>query len=155
MAPPPTRTAYFSSARSPGVVLRVSVTRTLAPSAAATNACVSVAMPDRCCRKFSAVRSPASSAAAGPRTDATTPPGAIGSPSDTFMRTRVRQSKRVNTASTTPSPHTTARSRAMISASASCVSSITDDVVTSPRPTSSSSARSSSRCTAGVYQGAE
>ena len=103
--------------------------RTLAPSAAATNACVSVAMPDRCCRKFSAVRSPASSAAAGPRTVATTPPAAIGSPSDTFMRTRVRQSKRVKTASTTPSPHTTARSRAMISASASCVSSITEAVV--------------------------
>ena len=65
------RTAYFSSARAPGVVLRVSVMRSLAPSAAATKAWVRVAMPDSRCRKFSAVRSPASSAAAGPRTLAT------------------------------------------------------------------------------------
>ena len=109
--PPPARTAYFSSARSPGVVLRVSVMRSLAPSVAATYAWVTVAIPDRCCRKFSAVRSPASSAAAGPRIVATTSPGCTGSPSATFIRTRVRQSNRVNTASTTPRPQTTARSR--------------------------------------------
>ena len=62
LTPPPVRTAYFSSARRPGVVLRVSVTRTLAPSAAATKAWVSVAIPERRCRKLTAVRSPASSA---------------------------------------------------------------------------------------------
>ena len=129
--------------------------RSLAPSVAATYACVTVAIPDRCCRKFSAVRSPASTAAAGPRIVATVSPGCTRSPSATFCRTRVRQSNRVNTASTTPSPQTTARSRETISASASCVSSITAWVVASPRPTSSSSARSRIRCTAGVNQGAE
>ena len=71
------------------------------------------------------------------------------------IRTRVRQSNRLNTSSTTPSPQTTVFSLATISASASWVSSTTAWLVTSPRPTSSSSARSSSRCTAGVYQGAE
>ena len=145
LAPPPVRTAYFCSAREPGVVLRVSATRTFAPSEAATNACVSVATPDRCCRKFSAVRSPASSACAGPRTLATSVPLATGSPSATLARTRVRQSKRVKTASMRPSPHTTPRSPATMSASASCVSSMTAALVTSPRPTSSSRARSSSR----------
>ena len=59
LVPPPARTAAFSSWRKPGVVLRVSSTSTdgLLSCAAATNCAVSVAMPERCPRKFSAVRS--------------------------------------------------------------------------------------------------
>ena len=63
--PPPARTAYFSSARSVGVVLRVSRT-VMRPPAASTNRRVSVAMPERRCRKLSAVRSAVSISAAAP-----------------------------------------------------------------------------------------
>ncbi len=62
---PPIRTAYFSRARSVGVVLRVSRI-VIVPPLASTNCRASVAMPDRCCRMFSAVRSPESSARALP-----------------------------------------------------------------------------------------
>ena len=63
---PPARTAYFSSARSVGVVLRVSRT-VMRPPAASTNRRARVAMPESRCRKLSAVRSPISSARAEPR----------------------------------------------------------------------------------------
>src|SRR5258708_7251881 len=46
-APPPAATAYFSRARSPGVVLRVSEMTVPDEPAARTNAFVSVAMPHR------------------------------------------------------------------------------------------------------------
>ena len=64
---PPMRTAYFSSRRKPGVVLRVSVMRRLVPWAAAVKARARVATPESRCRKLSAVRSAASRAAAEPR----------------------------------------------------------------------------------------
>ena len=70
LVPPPAATAAFSSARSPGVVLRVSRTRAPLPSTARTKRAVSVATPDRCPSRLSAVRSPASSARAGPETRA-------------------------------------------------------------------------------------
>ena len=53
------RTAYFSSARSVGVVFRVSRI-VMRPAGGSTNWRVRVAMPDKRCRKLSAVRSPAS-----------------------------------------------------------------------------------------------
>ena len=55
-SPPPARTAYFSSARSVGVVFRVS-RMVMRPPAASTKRRVSVAMPDSRCSRFSAVRS--------------------------------------------------------------------------------------------------
>ena len=57
LVPPPAATAAFSSARSPGVVLRVSRIRAPVPSTACTQRAVSVATPDSRWRKFSAVRS--------------------------------------------------------------------------------------------------
>ncbi len=45
--PPPHRTAYFSSWRRPGVVLRVSRTAHPVPDKASTQALVAVAIPDR------------------------------------------------------------------------------------------------------------
>ena len=51
------------------------------PPAASTNRRVSVAMPERRCRKLSAVRSAVSSAAAAPLTSAATAPVSHRSPS--------------------------------------------------------------------------
>ena len=51
------RTAYFSSARQPGVVLRVSRIFAPVPRHRVDERAVSVAMPDSCCMKFSATRS--------------------------------------------------------------------------------------------------
>ena len=68
LKPPPQRTAYFSSARSPGVVLRVQQKRVRVPAMRRTNSCVAVAMPDRWPRKLSATRSAARTARAGPAT---------------------------------------------------------------------------------------
>ena len=64
--PPPQRTAYFSSRRSPGVVLRVSASRTPVPASSATMAAVAVAIPERRMARLRAVRSPATRAAASP-----------------------------------------------------------------------------------------
>ena len=74
LTPPPCSTARFSSARSPGVVLRVS--RIFAPPGptARTIRAVFVATPDSRPRKFSAVRSAVSSARAEPSTRSTGPP---------------------------------------------------------------------------------
>ena len=67
LTPPPQRTAYFSSARSPGSVLRVSRIRAPVPATASTQARVAVAMPDRWVSRFSAVRSAVSIPAVVPR----------------------------------------------------------------------------------------
>ena len=64
--PPPQRTAYFSSARRPGVVLRVSRISAPVPSTASTKRRVSVAIPDRRPRRLSAVRSPVRTARVRP-----------------------------------------------------------------------------------------
>ena len=66
LEPPPTRTAYFSRARSPGVVLRVSATRAPVPATRATTRRVWVAMPQRRPSRFSATRSADRIARAGP-----------------------------------------------------------------------------------------
>ena len=54
---PPAATAAFSRARSPGVVLRVSSTVAAVPCTARAASAAIVATPDRCARKFRAVRS--------------------------------------------------------------------------------------------------
>ena len=66
MTPPPQRTAYFCRARRPGSVLRVSSTRALVPSSAATQCEVAVATPERWEAKFRAVRSAVSRPRVGP-----------------------------------------------------------------------------------------
>ena len=66
--PPPHRTAYFSSSRQPGVVLRVSRIFAGEPAAASTNFRVSVATPLSRWRKFRAVRSAARIDRSGPAT---------------------------------------------------------------------------------------
>ena len=85
LAAPPARTAYFSSARSSGVVLRVSST-VMRPSAASTNWRASVAVPVSRCTKLRAVRSAVSRPAAWPRNSATTSPGSQRSPSQRSRR---------------------------------------------------------------------
>ena len=65
-SPPPAATAAFSSARSPGVVLRVSRMRAPLPSTSRTKRAVSVATPERWPSRLSATRSPASRARAAP-----------------------------------------------------------------------------------------
>ena len=67
LAAPPARTAAFSSARRPGVVLRVSQTRIVGP-AASTKRRVRVATPERWHTKLRAVRSAVSTDASGPAT---------------------------------------------------------------------------------------
>ncbi len=79
--PPPQRTAYFSSWRSPGVVLRVSRTAHPVPATASAHALVAVAIPDRCVRKFSMVRSAPSISRNGARIRSTSQPPSIRSPS--------------------------------------------------------------------------
>ena len=82
LTPPPTRTAYFCSARRPGSVLRLSRIWHSVPSTASTQAAVAVAMPDRWQTRLSMVRS----AVSRPRVGATTvstdcarrDPGAVG-----------------------------------------------------------------------------
>ena len=51
LRPPPAATACFSSARRPGVVLRVSSTSTPVPRSSVHARAVAVAMPDRCCEE--------------------------------------------------------------------------------------------------------
>ena len=64
--PPPQRTAYFSAARSPGRVLRVSRTAAPVPATSFTMAAVIVAIPERWVRMLRSVRSAASRVSAGP-----------------------------------------------------------------------------------------
>src|SRR5215472_15168100 len=59
--PPPQRTAYLSSTRSPGTVLRVSRIWARVPCTASTNLRVKVAMPPRRCRTLRITRSQQSS----------------------------------------------------------------------------------------------
>src|SRR6266511_3290929 len=79
--PPPARTAYLASWRSPGSVLRVSRITAPVPSTAATNAAVSVATPERWPSRLSSVRSAASTTLAGPATWPSSPPAATRRPS--------------------------------------------------------------------------
>src|SRR5439155_1135526 len=104
--PPPVRTAYLARARIPGSVLRVSRTTSGVPCTRFTYPRVSVAMPQRCWRRFRATRSPASSAWACPSSVASTCPGAARTPSAASTDTLTSPSRR-NTRSRSGSPHTT------------------------------------------------
>src|SRR3989442_5247731 len=66
LKPPPQRTAYFSKARRPGVVLRVQQMRVRVPATRRTNSYVAVATPERRPSRLTATRSAASTASAGP-----------------------------------------------------------------------------------------
>ena len=81
LRPPPHRTAYFSSWRSPGVVLRVSRTVHPVPDRASAQAPVAVAIPDRWVRKLSRVRSAPSSSRIGAVMRISSAPASIRSPS--------------------------------------------------------------------------
>ena len=87
LLPPPHRTACFSSSRRPGSVLRESRTTAPVPATAATQRAVTVAMPDRWQRKFSAVRSAVSSPRTGPRRTIAGRPAASPLPSPLLAST--------------------------------------------------------------------
>ncbi len=140
--PPPIRTAYFSSIRYPGNVLRVSRMLTSVDWTRLTKARVIVATPERCCKKFSAIRSAASIDRAGPSTSATTVPGEIGSPSCTSARNCNAGSTWVKTASTTGSPAMTPSALANIQPRNVKSTGNTASEVASPGPRSSSIVRS-------------
>ena len=137
---PPARTAYFSSTRSVGVVLRVSRI-VMRPPAASTNRRARVAMPESRCRKLSAVRSPTSSARAVPTISAISSP--CGRPRRRSCARRSGRPARPGGTSRTRRRGRPARSRPSSgrrrapSATATTVAS----VVMSPSRTSSSSAR--------------
>ena len=80
---PPTSSAYFSTARKPGVVLRVPATSPCHPAARASeaSACACVATPEARDKMLSAVRSPNKSRFTGPRTTATRIGAAFAPPS--------------------------------------------------------------------------
>jgi hypothetical protein len=79
--PPPHRTAYFSSSRSPGRVLRVSRMTAPVPSTASTQRRVAVATPERWQSRLSAVRSAVSRPRTGARTTSAGSPGTSREPS--------------------------------------------------------------------------
>ena len=108
LTPPPHRTAYFSSARSPGIVLRVSRTCAPVPSIASTQRRVRVATPDRWPSRFRAVRSAVSRSRIGPVTVASTSPGVTRAPSALPYSTRSRPCPTVSkTYAATGNPATT------------------------------------------------
>ena len=59
-------TAYFWASLKPGIVLRVSSSRVEVPASCATQRAVAVAVADKVCRKFNAVRSAVSMERARP-----------------------------------------------------------------------------------------
>src|SRR4029453_7359787 len=81
--------AYFSSARRPGVVLRVQATRVDRPCSRATTSRVAVGMPLSRPRTLSAVRSPVSSARARALTRATVSPAFASLPSGLQISARL------------------------------------------------------------------
>src|SRR5699024_1358575 len=112
LTPPPQRTAWRSRARSPGVVLRVSVMRTPVPSTASTKRRVRVATPLMRCRRFRAIRSAWTTARAGPLTTASSVPAVKRSPSAARARTRVAGSVSRKAAVNTSRPESTPSWRA-------------------------------------------
>jgi hypothetical protein len=89
--PPPHRTAYFSSGRSPGVVFRVSSTWTPVPANARVQARGWVAIPESRQTRLSRDRSATNSARARPRSMANVSPGVTSAPSSTWRHRRSRQ----------------------------------------------------------------
>src|SRR3989440_236832 len=81
MMPPPHSTAYFSRKPRLGEVLRVPRIRVFVPRTAFVNLAVWLAIPERCCRKLSAVCCACKTLTAGPDTRATSWPLLSGAPS--------------------------------------------------------------------------
>src|SRR5690606_20845952 len=131
--------------RWPGTVLRVSSRRIRSPANASTQARVSVAIPHRRCRKFSAVRSAVRMARTGPSTSPKTRPGSTTRPSSTKKWTWHRGSNRRKVRRAASSPATTSRSLHRKLALATWSAGTSASVVRSPGPTSSASARSMRR----------
>ncbi len=132
LAPPPQRTAYFSRARSPGVVLRVSRTVALVPSSASAQARVAVAMPDSRPSRLSALRSAVSRSRVRVRTVSSTWPASTRSPSSTCRSTSNSSVHTTDkTASATRRPATTPGWRAAKSPMEKASSGTVATVVTS------------------------
>ncbi len=113
----------------------------MVPPVASTNRRVSVAIPERRCRKLSAVRSAVSIAAAVPRTSATTVPGVQRSPSPRATVNSAPGSSCRNASAATSRPAMTQSDLARITPRARSDESIVASVVTSPHPRSSARAR--------------
>src|ERR1700694_5902400 len=140
LTPPPTSTAYFSRNRRPGVVRRVSRMRVLVPLTALANLAVWLAIPERCCRKFRAVRSARSTLTAGPETRATSWPPASAMPSVARGSKEMLLSTSSNTRLKIGKPARTPSSLAISLPRALTFPGNSDSVVRSPSPTSSASA---------------
>src|SRR5438874_1995860 len=124
------------------MVLRVQRITDSVPSHASTYSRVSVATPDRWVRKFSATRSPVSRVRARPATPASSVPGSTHMPStDSGLHRTSSSSSNVRRATCRPAgtPAAFATNTPLACRSSGTVPS----VVTSPGPTSSSSARRS------------
>src|SRR5262245_6526079 len=142
LKPPPQRTAYFSSARSPGVVLRVQQMRVRVPSTRRTNSCVAVATPERWPSRLSATRSAASTARAGPSSVISVVLPATLAPSRPSAEIAVSGASLAKVAAASGRPEITPASRATTTARACALSGMVAIEVTSPaRPRSSASAR--------------
>src|SRR5713101_3444358 len=146
--PPPARTAAFSSARIPGLVLRVSSRRVRVPRSAWAYRWVSVAMPQRRCRRFSAVRSALSNPRRRPRTRSTPAPAAAASPSPSKGASSQSASSARKTRAAAETPETISGSLATTSAVPRACGGTQASALRSPGPTSSSSASSMRRPTA-------
>ncbi len=145
--PPPARTAYFSRARRPGVVLRVSRTRTPVPSTASTQRRVSVATPDRWQSRLSALRSAVSRARTGPRATRTASPTAARRPSD--VGSSARPPTTSSTAIATGIPATTPAARGTNAATPRrSAGTVATEVTSTPPARSSASVRRASSSTA-------
>ncbi len=154
LTPPPHRTAYFSSARSPGVVLRVSRTRVPVPARARASAQrrVSVATPDRWQSRLSIVRSAVSRPRTRPVTASTLSPGCTRAPSLPMRSTAKSPSVATSsTARATGSPASTPACRGRASAVPSRSKGTVATLVTSTPPSrsSSSAARASAKTETG------
>nr|BFE67348.1 hypothetical protein GCM10020092_006490 [Actinoplanes digitatis] len=140
--PPPARTAYFSSTRRPGVVLRVSSTVALVPASSSAHLRVCVATPDIRQSRLSAVRSAVSRDRVGPVTTARTSPRATRAPSSTrwsnsAVPPEVAAKTRAATGRLATTPGARATSSAVSTWSAGIVASLVTSRGGSPRSSAS------------------
>ena len=142
-SPPPSTTAFLSSARSPGAVFRVAATRTAGETCRtiSTASLVRVAIPLILPMMLSAVRSTRRTALAGPSSSRRISPGATALPSAERSRTVTPKCSKSARASARPAmvPRSFARTTARQATSGTTVS-----VVTSPHGASSLMNRSRS-----------
>ena len=142
LEPPPTRIAYFSRARRPGVVLRVQTISVGRSAMWPTRDAVAVAMPESRPRMLRAVRSPLRIGRARPSTTASTVPASTSAPSPRSTPIHSSGSSMRNADSAMSRPATRPGPRATSLAWASASGGTTESVVRSPaRPRSSSRAR--------------